>query len=106
VIVKTMDQPATCKGCEQAHTCAKVHEQLGRADGPSVTLEAMVAFLLPLAAFAGTLAVWCLLLQGTVAPRYETPLGCAIALATTTVLMSAVSTAIKRRHRACKTRNG
>jgi len=91
-----MEQPEICKGCSEAHTCAKAYEQLGKAEGPSVTFKAIVAFLLPIAVFAGTLAACGVLLRGAVAPRYETPLGCAIALAVTGALVLAVSTAIKR----------
>ncbi len=95
-----MEQPEICKGCSEAHTCAKAYEQLGKADGPSVTAKAIVAFLLPIAVFAGTLAACGVLLDGAVASRYETPLACVTALATSAVLVLVVSTAIKRQHRA------
>jgi hypothetical protein len=101
-----MEQPEICKGCSEAHTCAKAYEQLGKAEGPSVALKAIVAFLLPIAAFAGTLAACGLLLRGLVAPRYETPLACVIALATTAALVLVVSTMIERRHRTSNIRNG
>ena len=95
-----MEQPEICKGCGEAHTCARVYEQLGKAEGPSVTCKAIVAFLLPIAAFAGTLAACGAILDGAVAPQYETPLACVIALAVTAVIMLVVSTMIKRRHQA------
>ncbi len=95
-----MEQPEICKGCSDAHTCARVYEQLGKAEGPSVTLKAVAAFLLPIAAFTGTLAACDAILGGAVAPRYETPLGCVIALAVTAALVLVVSTMAKRHHRA------
>lgn len=95
-----MEQPEICKGCSEAHTCARVYEQLGKAEGPPVALKAVVAFLLPIAAFAGTLAACGAILDGAVAPRYQTPLGCLIALAVTAALVLVVSTVIKRHHRA------
>jgi hypothetical protein len=94
-----MEQPETCKGCEQAHTCAKVYEQLGKADGPSMTLKAVVVFLLPIAVFAGVLVASGEILKGVVAPRYETPLAFVIALAVTAGVMLVVSTVLKRLHR-------
>ena len=94
-----MEQPEICKGCEQSHACARVYEQLGRADGPSVARKAVVAFLLPIAIFAGVLAACGVLLNGAVAPRYETPLAFVIALAVTAGLMLAISTILKRLHR-------
>jgi hypothetical protein len=106
VVVKIMEQPEICKGCSEAHACARAYEQLGKAEGPSVALKAIVAFLLPIAAFAGTLAVCDALLEGAVAPRYETPIACVIALATTVALVLVVSTMIKRRHRTGNIRNG
>jgi hypothetical protein len=99
VVVKTMEQPQTCKGCEQAHTCAKVHERLGKADGPSVILKAVVAFLLPIAVFAGVLVASGQILKGIVAPRYETPIAFVIALTVTAGVMLVVSTVLKRLHR-------
>ncbi len=95
-----MEQPENCKGCSEAHTCARAYEQLGKADGPSMTCKAIVVFLLPIAAFAGTLAACGAILDVAVAPQYETPLGCVIALAVTAIVMLVVSTVIKRRHRA------
>jgi len=91
-----MEQPETCKGCEQAHTCAKAYEQLGRADGPSVTLKAIVAFLLPIAMFVGALAACGVFLNDRVAARYETPLAFVIALAVTAGLILVVSSIVKR----------
>lgn len=93
-----MEQPETCKGCSEAHRCAKAYEQLGKAEGPSVTLKVIVAFLLPIAMFAGVFAACGAFLNGVVAPRYETPLACVIALAVTAAVMLVVSAAIKRLH--------
>jgi len=95
-----MEQPEICKGCSEAHTCARVYEQLGKAEGPSVALKAVLAFLVPIAAFAGTLAACGAILNGAVAPQYETPLGCVIALAVTAALVLVVSTMTRRHHQA------
>ena len=94
-----MEQPEICKGCEQVHACTKVYEQLGKADGPSVTRKAVVAFVLPIVIFAGVLAACGAFLNGAVAPRYETPLAFVVALAVTAGLMLVISTIVKRRHR-------
>ena len=93
-----MEQPETCKDCSEAYGCAKAYEQLGKTEGPSVTLKAVVAFLLPIAVFAGAFAACGAFLNGGVAPRYETPLACVVALAVTAGVMLVVSAAIKRLH--------
>jgi hypothetical protein len=97
--VKTVEQPEVCKGCREAHTCAKVYEQIGKTDGPSVTFKALIAFLLPIATFAGALAVCSVFLRGVVTARYETLLAFLIAVAVTAAAMLVVSTVVKRTDR-------
>jgi hypothetical protein len=100
-----MEQPEACKGCSEAHTCARVYEQIGKTDGPSVTRKALIAFLLPIALFAGVLAACSTLLSSIVAPRYETPLAFLAALAVTAATMLVVSTVVRRTDRASNIRN-
>ncbi len=40
-----------CSGCIWSHECKGVYEALGRAEGPSVALKAVAAFLLPIFIF-------------------------------------------------------
>jgi hypothetical protein len=94
-----MEQPEACKRCSEAHTCARVYEQIGKTDGPSVTLKVLIAFLLPIAVFAGALAACGAFLSGIVAPRYETPLAFVAALAVTTAVMLIVNMVVKRVYR-------
>jgi len=91
-----MEPLEICKGCREAHTCARVYEQIGKTDGPSVTFKALIAFLLPIATFTGVLAACDTFLTGLVAPRYETPLAFVVALAVTAALMLLVSMVVKR----------
>ncbi len=93
-----MGQAKPCDGCSQAHNCAGVYQRLGRADGPSVALKAMVAFALPIAAFAIALAAFEHLLANTVAERSRTFVAFAAALALTIGLMRVVSLLVGRRH--------
>lgn len=51
-----MVQQKFCPECNQAHKCQEVYEQLGKAEGPSVVLKVVLAFLLPLLVFIGLLA--------------------------------------------------
>jgi hypothetical protein len=53
-----MNQQKLCQDCNQKHDCQELYQQLGHAKGPSVALKAVIAFLLPLAVFIGTLAVF------------------------------------------------
>ncbi|MBN1507717.1 MAG: hypothetical protein JW955_12775 [Sedimentisphaerales bacterium] len=91
-----MEQPDACKGCSEARTCATVYEQVGKTGGPSVAFKALIAFLLPIATFAGTLAACGAFLRGVVTPRYETPLAFLVALAVTTALMLFVHAVTRR----------
>lgn len=93
-----MDQPEFCKGCSQAHTCGKVYEHLGNADGPSVTVKVVVAFLLPMAIFIGALGVCGAVLDGIVAPRYETPFAAVLATAITAAFVLLASAVARRHH--------
>jgi len=99
VVVKTVRQSESCKGCSQARECEKIYERLGKAGGPSVAWMVLVAFLLPIGIFLGVLGVSERALDGTVAPPYETPVAFVIALLITTGLMLIVSTVVKRLHR-------
>ena len=40
-----------CESCDQKHDCREVYRQLGKAEGPSVALKVVVAFLLPMVVF-------------------------------------------------------
>lgn len=67
-----------------------VYEQLGCAEGPSVTFAVVVAFLLPILVFIGALAGFGLLLEGWVAESHQVPLAVGSALATTVGVMLVV----------------
>ncbi len=94
-----MGQAKPCDGCSHAHNCTAVYERLGRADGPSVAMKAMVAFALPIAAFAVVLATFEHLLANAVAERSRTFVAFVVALALTIGLMRVVSLLVGR-HRA------
>ncbi|UCC23074.1 MAG: hypothetical protein JSW23_03150 [Planctomycetota bacterium] len=53
-----MNQQEACKDCYQKHNCREIYNHLGNAKGPSVTLKAVTAFLLPLTVFIVTLAAF------------------------------------------------
>lgn len=92
-----MGQAKPCEGCSQAHNCAGVYQQLGRAGGPSVAYETIVAFALPIAVFATALAIFDHLLAGAVAGRNRTFFAFLVALALTVGLMRLVSLLLGRR---------
>ena len=50
-----MAQQQLCQSCNQRHECHQVYEQLGRAKGPSVACNVLVAFALPIVVFIGAL---------------------------------------------------
>ncbi|UCF43242.1 MAG: hypothetical protein JSV99_11830 [Planctomycetota bacterium] len=53
-----MSQQKPCKDCYQKHDCREIYHHLGNAKGPSVAPKAVIAFLLPLTVFTGTLAAF------------------------------------------------
>lgn len=50
-----MTQQEFCQVCNQKHDCRKVYRELGSADGPPVTAQVVLAFLLPLVVFIACL---------------------------------------------------
>lgn len=45
-----------CSGCAQKDTCRSAYEKLGKFQGPSVVWKVIVAFLVPIGVFIGSLA--------------------------------------------------
>ena len=45
-----------CSGCGQKDTCRLVYEKLGKVVGPNLAAKAIVAFLVPIGVFVGSLA--------------------------------------------------
>ena len=54
-----------CQECDQKHKCRDIYQQLGKAQGPSVAFNVVVAFLLPLLIFVVSLAAFERILAGT-----------------------------------------
>jgi hypothetical protein len=95
-----MAQPNHCDGCSQADRCQEAYRRLGCTDGPNVTLTALVAFLLPILVFAGSLGGLNWWLEGRIAGPYQTPLALAVSLATTVGMMLATGVMARRRRKA------
>ncbi len=91
-----MEHAEPCKGCSQAHDCARVYERLGHAGGPSVAWKAVVAFVLPVVAFVAALATFDDLLEQAVTERYRTPCAFVMALAFAVGLTVAASFLLRR----------
>ena len=53
-----------CSGCGQKETCRQAYEKIGKAKGPNVAWKVIVAFLVPIGVFVGTVAVAERLLEG------------------------------------------
>lgn len=65
-VVKTMNQQEFCRNCTQKQNCGEVYRQLGSVKGPSVLFNVIIAFLLPLVVFIGSLAVFEAILAKTI----------------------------------------
>lgn len=94
-----MGHATPCEGCSQAHNCVGVYQQLGQVGGPSVAWKVIIAFALPIVAFAVALASFEHLLSGFAVGRYRTLAAFALALAVTVGLMLAIRFLVKRRNR-------
>lgn len=53
-----MAEEKFCQGCHQKHRCQEVYEHLSTMEGPSVVLKVVVAFLMPMVVFIGSLAAF------------------------------------------------
>ena len=91
-----MRQAQWCEGCSQAHDCKKAYQHIGTLPGPSVAWKAVIAFLLPIGLFAGTLAAFGRLLQDTLARQYQTLCACGLASCVTAAVMLIVSLVTQR----------
>lgn len=98
MIAKRMAEPRVCDGCSQADTCKEAYRKLGCVEGPSMTREVLIAFLLPIVVFVAALGGFGYLLKDVVAKPYQTPLALVSAVLTTAALMLVVR-ALVRRHR-------
>ena len=73
-----MNKKDDCQACVQRHNCMHVYDQLGRAEGPSITSEVSVAFLVPMLLFIGSLCVFEALLSSVFEHRGMRTLFCLI----------------------------
>lgn len=55
-----------CSDCTQANGCKSTYEQLGRQGGPSVVWKVVVAFMLPIAVFIVSLAIFGKIFEGVI----------------------------------------
>ena len=58
MVAKTMAEQKFCQDCTQNRDCRKAYNQLGSTEGPSVVVKVIVAFLLPVVVFIGSLAAF------------------------------------------------
>ena len=98
MVEKRMAQSKSCDDCGLGCHCKEAYERLGCNEGPNVTREVSVAFLLPILVFVAFLGVFGWLVQDVAAKPYQTPLAAAMALPATVGLMLAAR-ALLRRHR-------
>ena len=91
MVVKTMNEQEFCQGCDQEHNCQQIYKRLGDIEAPSVVLDALVAFVLPIVVFTASLAVFDrVLAKVIVATELHIVLSCLLALLVTSGLMLAI----------------
>lgn len=93
-----MAQSKSCEDCGQGCHCKEAYERLGCTEGPPITRDVSLAFLLPIVAFLVFLGVFGWLLENVVGKPYQTHLAAGLALSATVALMLVVRF-LMRRHR-------
>lgn len=89
-MVEKREAPFTREGCGRSCGCRETSECSGRAEDPSETRDASLAFLLPVLAFVAFLGVFGWLLKGALDQPYQTVVAMALALPATVGLVLAV----------------
>jgi len=82
-----MTQSKSCEDCGQGCHCKEAYERFGSAEGPPITRDVSLAFLLPIVVFVIFLGAFGWLLKGLVDPSYQAPLAAGMALPATAALM-------------------
>lgn len=92
-----MAEQKFCQDCTQNRDCRKAYNQLGSTEGPSVVVKVIVAFLLPVVVFIGSLAAFGKVLAKAVdSKELQTVLSFLIAMLVTFVCILIIK-AINRR---------
>ena len=92
-----MTRPESCENCSRSHDCKMGYEQPGCVEGPSVTGEVVVAFLLPIVIFVAALGGFGRVLENSVARPYQTPLALGLAIMVTAGSMLATRALVRYR---------
>jgi len=61
-----MDQLKFCQECNQRNKCQETYQQLGKAEGSSVTFKVVAAFLIPILVFITSLVIFEHILAGMI----------------------------------------
>ncbi len=79
-----MDEQKFCKQCSQSKDCQSIYQRLGSVKGPSIVVKVIVAFLLPLIVFIGSLAIFERIFSRTIDTKeLQTPFSFLLALSVT-----------------------
>jgi hypothetical protein len=78
-----------CSQCDHKETCREVYSKLGRYEGPSVFWDVLIAFIVPITVFIGSLAACQRLLQHLLDEAWLNLVGAGIGLCLSTVFVLA-----------------
>ncbi|KPL23461.1 MAG: hypothetical protein AMJ75_06005 [Phycisphaerae bacterium SM1_79] len=94
-----MAEQKFCQDCTQKHDCQELYRQLGHMKGPSVVVEVVCAFLLPLVIFIASLAAFEAILAGAISiPSMRTALSLLLALLVASVCVWMMGVINRRRN--------
>ena len=83
-----MAEEKFCQGCHQKHRCQEVYEHLSKMECPSVVLNVVAAFLLPILVFIGSLAALGSILSKAIKSKeLQTVVGLLLALVVSSVFV-------------------
>ena len=94
-----MPEDNKCQSCPERQGCKDVYRQLGQSEGPPVTLNVVIAFVLPLVIFIASMAT-CLAIVSKINKLLPAvPISLAAAVAVTALYVALASLFVKKRNK-------
>lgn len=94
-----MPEDNKCQSCPERQSCKEVYRQLGQSEGPPVTLNVVIAFVLPLVIFITCLAAGLAIVKKINQNLPAAPISLAIALLVTALYVVLASLIVKKRNK-------
>jgi len=94
-----MPEDNKCQSCPERQGCQEVYRQLGQSEGPPVTLNVLIAFVLPLVIFIACLAAGLAIVSKIDPDLPAIPISLAAAVLVTALYVVLASLIVKKRNK-------